>query len=348
MRTRIVILAVAVCLAAASACWAFDTIKTESESIRGTVIGMSPLKVTIQQGAAGGLEKEVPVNEIETIYYDDEPTQLKTARLHISSGRYEDALSTLGGIDTSEISREVVKQDVDFYKAHCTARLALGGNGKVLDAARQMSAFLSANKGSYHFLEATEAMGDLAVANGSYDQAEVHYRKLAVPPWPDYKMKAGVALGRARLAQGNTAGAKQAFEVVLGMDAGDDLAKAQHLAATLGKARCLAAEGAHAQAIKVVQDILARADPEDVELQARAHNTLGTALRKAGRDKEALMAFLHVHLLYFAVPEAHAEALANLVELWKAVHKTERAVQAQRMLEERYANSRWNKQGASP
>ena len=93
----------------------------------------------------------------------------------------------------------------------------------------------------------------------------------------------------------------------------------------------------------MVEGILAKADPENVELHARAYNTLGNAWKKAGRDKEALLAFLHVDVLYFAVPEAHAEALANLSELWTKMHKTRRAARARNILDERYKNSRWAK-----
>ena len=92
-----------------------------------------------------------------------------------------------------------------------------------------------------------------------------------------------------------------------------------------------------------INSILAKSDPENVELHARAYNTLGTALRKAGRDREALLAFLHVDVLYFALPEAHAEALANLAQLWDAMHKTERAVRTRAILDEQYRGSPWAK-----
>jgi hypothetical protein len=52
-------------------------------------------------------------------------------------------------------------------------------------------------------------------------------------------------------------------------------------------------------------------------------------------------------VLYFTVPEAHAEALFNLAELWDGVHKTERAVRCRGLLEERYRNSRWAKKGGA-
>jgi hypothetical protein len=70
-------------------------------------------------------------------------------------------------------------------------------------------------------------------------------------------------------------------------------------------------------------------------------------LRKAGRTKEALLAFLHVDVLYFTTPEAHAEALANLAELWEEVQKPERAVKARQVLQERYGSSPWAKKGGA-
>jgi len=343
MKMRCVVLAAAVGLAAGAACWAFDTVKTTSGTVSGTVVSMNPLEVVVEQNA---LRKPVAVNEIVTVFYDDEPTQLRTARTHLLTGRYEDALASLENVDPSAVSRLVVKQDIAFFKALCAAKIALGGGGSISDAGRQMMAFVTTHKGSYHYFEACEAVGDLLVALRKYPNAEEYYSRLARDaPWPDYKMRAGVALGRARLAQNKVAEAKRTFETVLGMDADSDLARAQHLAASLGKATCLASEGQHDQAIKTVAAILEKADPEDIELHARAYNTLGNAYRKAGRDKEALMAFLHVDVLYFTVPECHAEALANLAELWTKVHKAERAVRARRILDERYKNSPWAKQG---
>ncbi|MEE8450795.1 MAG: tetratricopeptide repeat protein, partial [Thermoguttaceae bacterium] len=246
-------------------------------------------------------------------------------------------------VQPDQLTRNVIRQDFEFYKAFCAAKLALGGTGTIEDAGGQMIAFVNNNTGSYHYLEACESVGDLLVAKGKHASAAGFYGRLAKAPWPDYKMRAGVAIGRAQLAQGQMTEAARSFDAVLAINAQGDLAKTQRLAATLGKARCLAAAGRHDDAIEMVDGILAKSDPEDVELYARAYNTLGTALRKAGRDRDALLAFLHVDVLYFTLPEAHAEALANLAELWDAMHKNERAVRARATLDEQYRNSPWAK-----
>jgi len=137
--------------------------------------------------------------------------------------------------------------------------------------------------------------------------------------------------------------AAEAFDSVIRNNAEGELAEAQRLAARLGKARCYANTDRPDEAIKMITEIITKAEPEDIELHARAYNALGTAHRKADRVQDALLAFLHVDTLYFQVSEAHAEALSNLAQLWNEIGKTEEAVRAQQILAERYKNSPWAK-----
>ena len=67
----------------------------------------------------------------------------------------------------------------------------------------------------------------------------------------------------------------------------------------------------------MIEQMIQDTDPEQKELQARAYNALGDCYERAGRTKDALLAFLHVDVLYSTVPDAHAEALSHLVKLWE-------------------------------
>ena len=346
---RWVVPAIATWLAACSAGWAFDTVKLKPKgTIAGTVLPdkTTKLKVVVKQGT---LEKEVPVNEIESVIYDTttEPSSLNAARMVARRGRYQDALDLLTDkqkIDPEKIDRELVKQDVEFFTALCTAKLALGGTGKIGDAESAMFEFAKRHPESYHYLEACEVYGDLQVAAGKYADAEPFYAQLAKAPWPDYKMRANVAIGRAQLAQDKLAEAEKSFDTVLGIAAEGPLADFQRMAATLGKARCLAAKGQTEPAEKMVKEVIEKADAEYGELHSRAYNALGTIQRKAGRTKEALLSFLHVEILYFAYSEQRAEALSNLEQLWNEVHKPERARKAREILDTYFKNSPWAQQ----
>jgi tetratricopeptide (TPR) repeat protein len=322
-----------------SVSWAIDTVKTTKNALPGRVVGMTPVTVELEQGV-NKPPKEIPVNQIQTIFYEREPPDLKSAKNHVLAGRYAEALAAVERIK-SETTRPEIQQDIDFYTALCAAKLALAGGGKISDAGRLMKTFADANVKNYHYFEASEVVGDLLVAIHQYALAADYYNRLDKAPWPDYKMRAGVASGRALLAQGKFTEAQTAFDKVIAIDAEGDLAQGQRTLARLGKARALIAAKRTDEAIKLVGEVLKAADSEDV--LAGAYNVLGAAQRQAGHTKEALLAFLHVELRYASQPDAHAEALANLAELWEQVHNTERANRARKTLEEQYPDSPWTK-----
>ncbi|NQT13947.1 MAG: hypothetical protein HQ582_14430 [Planctomycetes bacterium] len=337
MNRQSVILALVVSLAVSALARA-DTIKKADGQTMGDVVEMTAEEVTIERS---GVRTAVPVNEIETILYSDEPARLKTARLAIEAGRYEDAVTGLETIKLDEVKRAEVKQDVQFYAALAKARLALAGADEeaVVEAGRLMAAFVTANPKSFHYLEANEIVGDTLVAAGKYAPSREYYGRVAAAPWPDYKMRAGVATGRALLAEGKASEALQSFQGVLDTQAQGESASRQHLAASLGKARCLAEAGTSDEAVKLIEDVITKASPEETRLHAQAYNALGLAHRKAKRSQDALLAFLHVDVLYFNSPKEHIEALENLVELWEEVQNPQRADKAAGILRDRYQRS---------
>ena len=76
-------------------------------------------------------------------------------------------------------------------------------------------------------------------------------------------------------------------------------------------------------------------------LFAQIYNALGDVQAKAGRLKEAMMAYLHTQLLFASEPDSHAEALFHLAEIWPQLEQTDRANQSRETLKSRYRNSFW-------
>ncbi len=333
MKRRTLILMAVAWLAAGSSIWA-DTVKTDNATIIGKVTGMSATQVTVEQ--TNGTTKTIPVNEIQVIHYEGESALLKTVRTAIAAGRYEEAIQALDRIKLPDAVRPEITQDLEFYRALATAKLALAGSREILAAGKAMVAFVTQNPNSYHYLAACEIIGDLLVANQRPDLAQPYYAELSKAPWPDYQMRGGVVVGRALLAEGKYEEAAKAFQKVLDTKASGDTAENQRSAAALGKARCLTESSKTDEAIALVQGVIDKANPEAVKLNAEAYNTLGLALRKAERPKEAVMAFLHTDVLYFASPEDHVTALRNLVDLWKELQRPDRAAQAQEVLAQQY------------
>jgi len=223
--------------------------------------------------------------------------------------------------------------------------LALAGGGDVAEAGKAITGFLKDHPKNYHALVAQELQGDLLVAFGKYDDALKSYGEVAKAPFPEYQMRAAVATGRALAAQKKFPEALAKFEAAdqLAATAGPQGAK-QKLAATLGRANCMAETGQADQAIALVEEVISQADAEEADLLGPAYVTLGNCYRKKPDGvKQALLSYLKVDVLYSVNGTAHAEALANLMELWAEVGKPERALEASEVLKSKYANSVWAK-----
>ncbi|MBN2023766.1 MAG: tetratricopeptide repeat protein [Pirellulales bacterium] len=337
MRLGQFVMILAVGLGMAAPAGALDTVRLGKTPLAGQITGMTAQQVTLDRQTGS---ENISVDRITAVYFEGEPPALNLARVAVANGRFEDAQEILSKIDASALPNRYVVEDVEYYKALCAARLALGGKGTIREAGGQMARFVANYRDSYHWYEANELVGDLLVANRQFAAAVKYYAVVGSAPWPRYKMRSDVAVGRALLAEGKTADALAAFDKVLAAAADPQSEEVRQLA-QLGKARCLAEQGQTDQAVQLVQEILAKSDPENAVLNAQAYNALGAALRKAQKTQDALLAFLHVHLLYFSSGEDHAEALANLAELWNDTRQPQRAAEARELLKQRYPNSRW-------
>ena len=293
---------------------------------------------------ANSLDTTVPTNEIDAVNYASEPTDVKTARLAYSNGRYEDAKATLKGIVPANLPRDEIKHEVAYYLAASDAQIAMAGGEVSIDAAiNGLKSFGSSYRSSYHFYETCEMLGNLSVRKQDFGGAMSFYGQLFRAPWPDFKMKAGVLAGRAAQTKGDHAAAINAFSKVTEQSSDSPEGKRALLAATLGKAvseTALDPTKAGAQ-IQIISKVINDASPEEALLHARAYNALGKCYIATGEDKEALMAFLHVDVVFNTNPNEHAEALGHLVDLWTKVGKADRSRGTREMLKSYYPNSKW-------
>ena len=284
---RAMLIAAAFWTVSAGTAWPIDQIYTSTceKPYFGKIISMTATVISFEPQKDG--PTEIPANEIMRIIFENSPEGLLAAQKAMLHGEYEKAIDALKK-ETPEDKRPEVAEEIAFCRAYCTAQLALSGAADPIEAGKQMFAFITNSPNSFHYLKACELMGDICVTLGKFADAQKYYAKLGQAPWPDYKIRAQVALGRSYLAQDNAAAADKAFDEALINDAPGELAEAQRTAARIGKARCMVLTGKTDQALRSLNEILDRAEEKHPEINAMAYNALGTALRKAGKPKEAI------------------------------------------------------------
>jgi len=312
--------------------------RTKGTPHRGRVSEVSRDAVTVE---VAGNKQPVGVNEIVRVAFAEDPVDLSTARSAIIQKNYNQALQDLKKIDGQRLANAFVRQDLEYYKALCQAKQAMSEGGDKAAATEAMLNFVKAAPQSYHFYEAAEVLGDLAMSSGKWADAVKYYGPISNAPWPEYQMRANIALGRALIGEKQFDQASEKLAAVLSSDVATPEALRQKNIATVGKAVCLAETGKAAEGIALLQELINKNDPQDSLLFGRIYNALGRCYVKENKAKDAALAFLHTDILFYADADAHAESLYYLSKLWPQINKSDRAIAARNTLRERYAGSIW-------
>ncbi len=317
-----------------------DRIRRRTGSDTGKITDMSALAVTISKS---GVESDVPVEDIRSIRFAGEPSELNSARSAIRRGRFDDAVATLDKVNRDQVDRREVVQELDYLQLEARAKLALSGQGGLDSAIRLATDFLAKHRNSYHVSSAIELLGDLHLIDGDQDEARRQYTKLAKAPAPYFQARSAILTGRLLQQAGKHDEALAKFDQALEAAQGSPAAESQRLEATLHRAISQSASGDVDEATATVKQIIVEADVEDTDLLATAYNALGDCYLQSDRPKAARDAFLHVDVLFSSAADQHAKALYELSRLWEALGQRQRARDAKDRLQNEYPTSQWAK-----
>lgn len=290
-----------------------------------------------------GKKQTYPINEIRKVSFDDEPPGLDRARELVLQEQYEQAQEELRRINAGGFKDPLglAKQDFEFYRWYCEGRLALAGHGDKVAASNGLRAVARVNPQTYHFYPISELLGELALAQGKPADAALFFSQLTKAPFEQTKEKGKYRLGEVELASGKIPDAKLRFEEVVATKATTpEMARIKSFA-EVGLAVCASKEGKAQAALAQLQQMVQKYDSSDSELFARIYNAQGACNEALGQINQAVIAYLHTDLMFFADPQAHAEALYNLTVLWPKVNQPQRAQEARQRLVKQYASSSW-------
>lgn len=285
---------------------------------------------------------KVPAGDIARVDWDGEPPKLRLARAAESGGRLQDALEGYReALDELESDNEHLQADLEFLIARATAKQALADPQKREEAVGKLEEFRKEHPNSFRYYAALNYLAEVHLAGDEFTRAQSILTLLEQAPQKDYKMAARIATARLALAQGNPGEALSTFDEVIQMPAEGAAETARRYEAMLGKATCLQKQGNNEEALQMLKQVVNESSPENTGLQANAYLRQGDVLRELGRTMDAVLAYLHVDVLFPMEKQLHAEALYRLSQVWKAVGKPERAAEAAATLESEYPNSKW-------
>lgn len=345
MRRTLLILAVmGLCASSASA---QGVMRRGAKSIQsGDITEVTPTEVTVTPKIGKKDPIKIPANEILYIQYPGESPDVNLARSHEKGGRYEKALESYQkGAAAAPADPPGLKAELEWGVVRTQARIAMANSAQADAAVAELEKFKKAHPTHYASFTIYRYLGDVYYAKKDEAKAKAAYDQLAKAPWKDSQLAAEIGQAKLLLQSGKLDEALAAFDkVIAGAGPAEESTR---LAALLGKAKVLTAQSKFAEATPILDEVLAKSSPEETNLQAEAYVRQGDCLQSQGKMKEALLAFLHVDLLFESEATLHAEALYNLSKLWRKENNADRAEDAVQRLQKQYPGSDWTKKAIS-
>jgi tetratricopeptide (TPR) repeat protein len=317
--------------------------RSDRAVLRGEFTAMTVASLTIK--LQNGQTQEVPVSDVATVRFDMEPPTLSQAQAAERGGSLDLALKSYKQIQLEYAGDDKrLVTDLKFLIARTQVRLAMANPAEVAAATKAISTFRTENPNNFRYLEASLLEADLLAQDPAQaEAARSILTKVLESPVKGFALQAGVQLGMLLLKNEDTPGALAAFDKVIADSQNDPNAVSALYDGQLGKALCLKADGKADEAIAVLDEVIAKASDTATRTLARAWLLKGDSFREKNQAKDALMAYLHVDILYGSEPSEHAEALYHLAALWGPAGHQNRADDARAVLQSKYPNSQWAK-----
>ena len=246
-------------------------LRSDPKTLVGSVDSASKndVVVTAQSGV-----RTIPVSDVESIVFGGVPVGLEKAQAALAKGDFKAAAEDVADIAPTDITREIPRAELAFIKALCPAKIALSGQSDSTDptadaraAGASMLAFLKDHPGSYHFFEANEIVGDLLMSLGQSEKAETYYKVLGDAASPDTKARPICSSAERCRVRGSTTRC-WAYDLVIRANLTGKVGEQETIEAKIGRTYSLTSSGKVDEAVKILQEIIAKADDDDTDALA--------------------------------------------------------------------------------
>ena len=285
--------------------------------------------------------KTFPAESVLWLQFQDAPVELATARVEVEVGAYREALDKLGEIDVAQIdsaAAPMILQEIAWYKAYAATELARAQSGKISDGGRALDSFVKENPNHYRYYEAAGLLADVLATINKPELARAKYEVLQGSDSKTYQARGKLGLAQLALTSNQLDDARALFQELADDQTLDEKLEGfdARVVAKIGLARVLSAQGEFEQARDALNVALQATPNSATRQQATIYNALGETCAAAERYEEAILAYLHVDLLYPTARVERVEALQALTKLWRQVGRDDRAQETAERLRTRF------------
>jgi tetratricopeptide (TPR) repeat protein len=318
----------------------FDRTAKKELKATGDIQTEAPNKIVVKPSTAAGT-REIPAVDIVDVIYEV-PARIRldytaargeerkidtTVKEEDRKKAVEDAIKSYQKLlrdMTGEKTRPAARH-LQYKIARLLARAAEDDDSQVDAAIEALAKFRKEHPDGWQISNASRLLARLlADKKKDFDGAQKVYAELAATPnlAKETKQECDLLVARALTRGKKFVEAEKLLQDVLKAVPSDD---PQATRARIALAECHGCSGKLDEAVKLLEDLIART--ADNDLKAAAYNALGDCYRENNRPKDALWPYLFVDVVYHQDKREHARAVEQLARLFAELGDKERAEQ---------------------
>ncbi|MCH2202458.1 MAG: tetratricopeptide repeat protein [Fuerstiella sp.] len=307
---------------------------SDGTTVRGKFESLSKTQIVIRR--SNDQSETISPADVHDIRFDREPPPLQTARSNERSGNYDEAIKQLQEVKAEYAGGDRrVPAEIEFLLARCHARRAFLNPEVAAAALKLLGSFIQQYGDHYRTLEATLLQAQLLVESNRAQGTQL-LEQLRSSRVDGFAIQAGLVLGRVLLEEDEVDQAMQIFDVVIRKSAGKPILQTLHYDSRIGRAECFQRQKRWPQALETLNAVIAEVPDDQEPILAKVWIHVGDCHRLSNQSEAALLAYLHVDILYSGATVEHAEALYRLRSLWEGAGHPDRSRDAQSRLQAQY------------
>jgi len=288
----------------------------------------------------GNADTTYPADEVAEVKYGDRSAIFRGAELSFNRGLLEDAVKKFTEALAEEGARKFwLQPHANYMLGECYRRMAAGRPSLYADAIKRYEAVARAVPKARLAPRAKREIGRCCLAQNRIDAARPLFEQLASGQYGDYWVNHGKIWLSRVLALEKKFDDAQALLREVAAAVGDDVATRTD--ASLARGEVLRRAGKFGVSKAVYEAILQEAPETQPETKARAYNGLGDLFWDQGRTKEALLAYLHVRVLYFDVKDELPRAVYSAAVCFGKLKEAQKARQLYQELVTQFPGTVW-------
>jgi TolA-binding protein len=307
-----------------------------------TVLDETYEKISIDTNGDGKEDETLPSDQVVSIRYSDTPATYTQGETYFRGNKFERAADLFQKALAEGKARKFwIEQHAGLYLGQCYFELGRQDPPHYDKVVAGLTAVITAKPNARTAPECRLLLAQCQTLKSDVAGAEAQYAELVKGAYGErWALRGKLALADLEARQKQSERALKLCDEARQAVAQPALADMK-LDTDISIAQVYTATGKGKEAYDLLRQLAEEHGEHEVDVKARIFNAIGDSFMAQNRVKEAALAYLRVHLLYFKAQDEAPRAMYGAAVAFRTLKQADRAQELVHELIDRYPDTKW-------